>query len=501
MKSKNRSIKTKLVFAALALALLIAVVAATAWYKLFREVPQEFANAEERFKYGSIGTEESAGVPYWIWVVLPRVFPEYLPGPGGYTSLGVVWEEGHEMPVGFSKKLIGFERVGINCALCHSASYRLPNDPRRRIAPGGPATCLSPLEYQRFLFKCASDKRFTADTLLQEIYYSTNLSPLDRLLYRYVIIPRTRDALVRAGEDFEWTNIRPDWGRGRIDPFNPVKFGLLKMDPSKDNSIGNSDMEPIWNQSIRKGHALHWDGLDDSLREVVLSGALGDGATPHSLPVEELQKLEAWLSIVKPPKYPFDINWALVPKGQRIFQDKCATCHAGKRTGQVVEIAEVGTDLHRLQMWTTEAADRYNAYAQDYPWKFTRFRKLNGYVAVPLDGIWLRAPYLHNGSVPTLEALLSPETRPSEFYRGCDLYDTQGVGFLWKKDDILNRETADIAGSTQQAAAFTGRFNKLYSEYRTSAAGNSSVGHDTEPYGTELPTDDKKALIEFLKTL
>src|SRR5262249_18592909 len=102
-----------------------AVVGYGAWALLIRQVPQSFESAEEGFKYGSIGTEDDNGLPYWVWVVLPRVFPEHLPGPGGYTSLGVVWEEGKETPVGFSKRTIGFPRVGINCALCHSGTYRL----------------------------------------------------------------------------------------------------------------------------------------------------------------------------------------------------------------------------------------------------------------------------------------------------------------------------------------------------------------------------------------
>jgi hypothetical protein len=64
--------------------------------------------------------------------VLPRIFPEYLPSPGGYASLGVLAKDGREMPIGFSKVTIEFERVGINCAICHTGSHRLrPDDPSR----------------------------------------------------------------------------------------------------------------------------------------------------------------------------------------------------------------------------------------------------------------------------------------------------------------------------------------------------------------------------------
>jgi hypothetical protein len=58
-----------------------------------------------------------------------------------------------------------------------------------------------------------------------------------------------------------------------------------------------------------------------------------------------------------------------------------------------------------------------------------------GYVAGPLDGIWARAPYLHNGSVPTLRHLLAPRNpesrRPEAFVRGVVRYDRLNVGFEW----------------------------------------------------------------------
>src|SRR5690242_17038298 len=81
-----------------------------AWYKFFREEPQPSwvtGTPDMRFKYGSIGAEWDAGIPYWIFYVLPRMFPEKLPGPGGYAAFGVAWEPGQELPIGFTKKIIG----------------------------------------------------------------------------------------------------------------------------------------------------------------------------------------------------------------------------------------------------------------------------------------------------------------------------------------------------------------------------------------------------------
>ncbi|SEL83873.1 c-type cytochrome [Halomonas daqiaonensis] len=470
----------------LALLLILgAAVAAIGWYKLFREEPQQFESVEEYYRYGSIGTEPEEGLPYWVWRVLPTLFPQHLPGDGeddSYAALGVAWEEGQPSPVGFSLKTIGFPRIGINCAACHTATYRTAPDGERRIVPAGPHQTFDPQAYLRFLSDAAADPDFTADNLLAAIREETELSWLDRLLYRFLIIPRTRDGLLEQAERFTWTEDRPRWGPGRIDPFNPVKFhpDLLALNPAEDDTIGNSDIMPLWAMDEQEGYALHWDGLNDSLTEVVLSGAIGDGARPDSLPVEALGELEAYLRKLAPPSYPFNsLDQQAAARGEVLFEETCAGCHGpgGARTGTVIPQPEVGTDNHRLAMWTAEAAERYNAYAEDYPWDFDAFVKTDGYVAKPLTGIWLRAPYLHNGSVPTVEDLLRPaEERPEVFHRGYDVYHPDLLGFIHEGED------AERHGF----------------RYDTNEPGNGNAGHE---YGTELPAEDRDALVEYLKTL
>src|SRR5262245_20147561 len=123
------------------LVVLVAVGAFVGWYKFFREEPQPDwirNDPEMRFKYGSIGAERDAGIPYWIFYVLPRMFPDKLPGPGGLASLGVSWEQGQELPIGFTKKTIGFPRVANNCAACHTANYRKSEDEVPTFVTAGP---------------------------------------------------------------------------------------------------------------------------------------------------------------------------------------------------------------------------------------------------------------------------------------------------------------------------------------------------------------------------
>lgn len=80
-----------------------------------------------------------------------------------------------------------------------------------------------------------------------------------------------------------------------------------------------------------------------------------------------------------------------------------------------------------------------------------------GYAAQPLDGSWQRAPYLHNGSVPTRAALLEvPEARPAVFWQGCDIYDPEAVGFRTARpDDDCPRAWRVTRGCAARATAGT----------------------------------------------
>jgi mono/diheme cytochrome c family protein len=460
--------------------------------RFFREEPAPyFASDEDHFLFGSIGTESAEGVPYWLWLVLPRVFPDLLKTPGGYASVGFLSKDGHDLPIGLSRVTVGFPRVGINCAACHAASYRTRPDEPPTIVAAAASNQTAPQEYVRFLFNAAADPRFNADTLLGEISRNTRLSFVDRLIYRFAIIPTARRELLRQRDSQEaWMRSRPDWGRGRIDPFNPVKFRILGQ--PIDDTIGNSDMVPVWALERRNGQAYHWDGLNTTLREVVLSSALGDGSTrqwvdrdmlhwddPNPRTRSSLRRINDYLLKVPAPKYPYPIDAALARSGEGVWATACAACHGrgGARTGTIIPQDEVGTDRHRMDMWTKAASTAYNAYGEGHSWKFSNFRSTNGYVAMPLDGLWLTGPFLHNGSVPSLADLLEPVAqRPKQFWRGYDVYDTSRVGFVTSGPEA------------QREGTFLD----------TVQPGNSNAGHT---YGTDLPAASKRALLEYMKTL
>lgn len=464
------------------------------WLALFRPVAQPVRpDLAAIFNHGSIGNEETQGIPYWIWRVLPQVFPDLLPeGGDGYAAFGVHWQRGEELPVGFSKMTLGVvPRVAPNCAFCHQGSYRLTPDMPAQLVSAGPGTRVNVQAYLRFLSHAGQDPRFTPARVMQEINAIADLPLWERALYRFALIPATRKALGELASDFQWTQTRPDWGPGRIDPFNPVKFGNLGL--PDDGTIGNSDMMPLWalgpiasdGDGIRN---MHWDGLMTDLHETVVAGAIGDGMTWQSFArtSANLARMEEFARLQSPPPSPFrsdlapgspyHVDAAQVAAGRAIYARLCADCHdpGGARFRQPIPAAELGTDRHRLDMWTIAARDRYSAYQDEYSWGFRSFRKTGGYTAVNLTGLWLRGPYLHNGSVPSLrDLLLPPGARPRTFLRGSDLIDPKNGGFR-----------PDPASPGWR--------------YDTTLPGNDNGGH---LWGTDLPPPDREALLSYLKTM
>lgn len=473
------------------------VVGVAAYLILLRPVAQPKTNDLARvFNHGSIGNEETQGLPFWIWRVLPQTFPDLLPNNGdGYAAFGMHWTPGEPVPVGFSVKTLGvIPRVAPNCAFCHQGSYRLAENDPARLVPAGPGTRVDPQAYIRFLSAVGQDPRFTASTIMEQINAIADLPLWERALYRFVLIPATRMALEKQHTRFAWMDTRPDWGPGRIDPFNPVKFENLGL--PDDGTIGNSDMMPLWNMhrveaTDTRRFSLHWDGLLTDLHETVVAGAIGDGMTYKSWPRTQatLQRMEDFTRLQGPPPSPFSplravgdpfhVDPDAVEAGRAIYAETCAECHSpgGARFRTPIPIVELGTDRHRIDMWTPAARDRYAAYETDYPWGFRYFEKTEGYVSTHHDGLWLRGPYLHNGSVPSLRALLFPEERPASFWRGHDLVDPANGGF------VSDRETVG------------GRRGWLYD---TTLPGNGNGGH---LFGTALPAEAKEALLAYLKTL
>lgn len=473
-----------------AVVVVAAVFAGVVWWKFFKPGGQDLPGPVARFEYGSLNGELMAGLPYSVFMILPRVFPDLVaqystagygpekPGYGGYGAFGLAWEEGQRLPAGLSIKRLGYDRVTMNCALCHTESYRLSANDEPHFVVGGPAHTLNLQALLRFLIAASHDARFTPARLLPEINIHFPLDAIDQTDYAAVLIPLTRDALHLAETQLGWMNAKPAWGPGRDDAFNLPKFILTQT--SWDNTTGNTKFPALWRLGSRKGQLYHSAGEARTLYAVVATSAVGIGSRPDGSFADRNQWIERFIDTLEPPPFPGKIDQTLVDRGKTIFQAQCATCHAvgGARTGTAIPLSEVGTDPEHVLAWQQHDADRMNTVIRLLGVEHADVEGAQGgYVAKPLVGVWLLAPYLHNGSVPTLSDLLSPpQQRPAVFYSGYDVVDLDRVGFISTGDE---------------AAAYGYRFD-------TSIRGNGSGGHT---YGTDLDDADKHALIEFLKTL
>jgi len=462
--------------------------------------PVLYADVVEHFKYGSIGSEPGVSLlspvggalpPLAEFAALPSICSDRL--PGGYASLGFVYEEGRDLPIGVSRRRrMGIDHVGLNCAGCHTGTVRDTPQSAPRVVLGMPAHQLDLQSFVEFVLECSLDNRMTAETVRGRLPDSDGPSAFERLLLRVGFIDRLKLQTLELRNRISplLDDAVPRWGRGRVDTFNPYKaiqfnWALDRLPPSE--LIGASDFPSLWNQEPREGMQLHWDGDNDSVDERNLSAGLGAGITPATVDHAGLKRVRDWIWTLPPPPYPYAVDPALVARGSTVYQQTCLECHgdhrfrdgikAGSRLGQVVSANDIGTDRHRLDSYTAAfAANQYGLFPQS-PYRFRRFRKTDGYANHPLDGIWARAPYLHNGSVPTLRDLLEPpERRPVVFFRGYDVYDRVRVGFV-----------ADVAEER----------GRRYFRYDTSVPGNSNAGH---LYGVSLPDEDKQAIVEYLKT-
>jgi len=152
---------------------------------------------------------------------------------------------------------------------------------------------------------------------------------------------------------------------------------------------------------------------------------------------------------------------------------------ADKKIIMPLLLAEVSTDRGRLDSWNKGAAIKANQVVREMGLERRGLveEDLKGYIVPFLDGIWLKAPYLHNGSVPTLRDLLEPAAqRPKMFWRGYDVYDQAKVGFV---------------SDTPEA-------QRVGTKLDTASKGGGNHGHE---FGTSLSASDKDALVEYLKTL
>jgi mono/diheme cytochrome c family protein len=249
-----------------------------------------------------------------------------------------------------------------------------------------------------------------------------------------------------------------------------------------------SDVPAWW--ILKKKKALFYNalGVGDFARVNMAAAlvTLQDSAEARKIEAQ-FPHVEAYLNSIQAPKYPFNIDAALAQKGKILFTNNCAKCHGKYETTDntypnfLIDLNTIGTDAALANEY--QNAPQYHTwYNQSWFSKNPNAGQLlptRGYVAPPLDGVWATPPYLHNGSVPTLDDVLSSTQRPKYWSRTFDnKADFDAVKMGWK----YKIETSKVDNNT----------------YDTTIYGYGNAGHN---YGDALSTDERKAVIEYLKTL
>ncbi len=243
---------------------------------------------------------------------------------------------------------------------------------------------------------------------------------------------------------------------------------------------------PAW-WLLKKKNAMFYNGFGrgDFARFLMASNLLSVEDTAESREVDShFPDVLAYLNSIKAPAYPKTIDEDLAAMGEPIFNQNCSHCHGtygadGKYPNLLIPEGVIGTDsaLFKSNYLSPQFVDWFNKSwftTGDHPAKLVPF---NGYIAPPLDGIWITAPYLHNGSVPTIEAVLNSKLRPTYWSRNFEKpeYDYASPG--WKYEEL--REPKKNA-------------------YNTTLPGYGNYGHY---FGDKLSDKQRKAVIEYLKTL
>lgn len=477
-----------ILLAALALVAILAVLILP--FRLGSSKPS-YSDAQDHFRFGSIGAETSSGLPLEVWLALPYLFPEKFDGRTDYAAFGFLYDDDRRLPVGIAEgSRYGVDLVWFNCSVCHFGQYRETDGAEPVHVAGMPANTLDLGRFTETILEIADDPRLAPEPLMQAMERAgVGLDWLDRQIWSVAVFPRLREVMLdRAARLQPLLDRQPPWGAGRVDTFNPYKVLSFDMPASglaEAEVVGASDFPSIFYQRPREGMSLHWDGNNASLDERNLSAAIGAGVTPETVDHHAIRRVAEWLGDLAPPASPHRPDARAVAAGREIYMAECAECHGyqgdegyvfeGAKLGTVEPITAIGTDPARLNSYTeTFSALQKERLFVGTPYAFRHFTKTDGYANAPLDGLWLRGPYLHNGSVPTLADLLEePEDRPATFLRTSDVISPDG-GFVSPPCE------PEEPGC-----------------YDTRLTGNGNAGH---LYGTDLTDTQKADLLAYLLT-
>jgi mono/diheme cytochrome c family protein len=245
---------------------------------------------------------------------------------------------------------------------------------------------------------------------------------------------------------------------------------------------------------MKKKHAMFYtgSGRGDHARIMMSASSLCVDDVEQATAIDAyFPDIYAFIRSIEPPRYPFSVDGALAEKGQRVFETTCSRCHgtygdAETYPNLLVDLEVIGTDPVLASSSSYLVGPYIDWFNESFWGEMSRLEPNQGYVAPPLDGVWATAPYLHNGSVPTIAELLNSKTRPRYWTRDrtdSTSYDESVLGFGY---EALDHGQAGLPEDEQAPI------------YDTTLEGYGNGGHT---FGDVLSESDRGAVLEYLKTL
>ncbi|XXF81166.1 c-type cytochrome [Myxococcaceae bacterium GXIMD 01537] len=251
---------------------------------------------------------------------------------------------------------------------------------------------------------------------------------------------------------------------------------------------------PAWWHMKKKNAMFHTGiGRGDHARVMMSASMLCTDSVAEAERIDDwFGDVRAYLVSLRPPMYPRRVNRALAREGRDVFEAHCSECHGTYGPNEsypnlIIPVEEVGTDPLLWRTTAREDVPMVGWFNRSFYGKTARLEPGPGYVAPPLDGLWATAPYLHNGSVPTVEALLDSRKRPKFWRRasrGVEDIDAEALG--WKYQELKHGKAEEKDGDARKHL------------YDTTLPGYSNQGHT---FGDDLSEEQRRAVIEYLKTL
>ena len=443
------------------------------------------------------------------------LFPETIGNwPGGAERRG-----GESMPLGMAYgdlspiRGLPIRIANLACASCHAGTtYAADGSPTPgRAWLGMPNTSLDLEAYTLAVFRAMRRQTADPDRLLaaaQTLF--PDMGWRERLSLRWLVMPRVRSRLeVLAGAD------RPlPFPNGSPGSTNGV--AALKLALGVPRAGGGADERGFvsipdlgnrtWRSSLLADGAYAVPGAqrqrplrasDVTPSHLEAEAAIVTFFTVPSMGVHPDRAIRSlpdatnvlrFLNLYRPQPFPGPIDRAMAEAGRQFYARDCAACHG--RYDRSLErpalllfpnwLGDVGTDRLRAAAFDAALANALTATA--YRDRIAA-RHTGQYVAPPLTGLWASAPYLHNGSVPTIAALLDPAARPVRFQVGGHALDFGPLGLR------LGPEGGYPAGYRPWSMPVW---------IDTRQPGLSNAGHD---YGARLSPAEQRQLIEYLKLL